>query len=78
MSFGTVMTHCLGCRLQYQLVSNSIEQRYCNLTTNSTGVIIFPSIVVFYCSLYAPDMKRMTLNPLVDVSVVFMESYFTD
>ena len=40
--------------------------------------MICPSIVVFSCSVYAPDVNMITQNPLVDVSVVFMAPYFTD
>ena len=57
---GTVMTWCLDCWFQYQLVSIFIEQRYFSLTTNSPSVIICPSIVVFYCSIYAPDVNMIT------------------
>ena len=47
---GTVITCCWRCWLQYQLISTCIEQRYCDLTTNYTAFIIFPSIVVLSCS----------------------------
>ena len=56
---GTVMKWCLGCWLQYQLVSICIEQRYFALTTNSPAVIICTSIVVFLCSAYSPDVNMI-------------------
>ena len=55
-----------------------IEQRYFALTTNSPAVIIFPSIVVFHCSVYADDVNTITQNQLVHVSVVFMDPYLPD
>ena len=42
------MTCCLGCWLQYQLVSTCIELRYFDLTTNSPAVIFFHQLLWFY------------------------------
>ena len=55
-----------------------IEKIYCALTTNSPAVIMFPSIVVFPCSVYAPDVNMKTKNSLVYLSVVFMAPYVPD
>ena len=59
-------------------MSTCIEQIYCDLTTNSPEVIICPSIVVFSCSLYHYDVKMITENPSVLLSVVFMDPYLPD
>ena len=55
-----------------------IELRYRALTNNYPAVTICPSIVLFSCSVYAPDLNMKTKNPLVDVSVVFMDPYLPD
>ena len=57
---GTLMTCCWGCWFQYQLVSTYTEQIYCALTSNSRAVIVFPSIVVLSCSVYAYDVNMIT------------------
>ena len=47
VSVGTITLCCSGCGFQYQLVFSFMDQRYCDLTTNSSEEINCPSIVVF-------------------------------
>ena len=57
---GTVLACCWGCWFQYQLVSTCTEKRYFTFTTNSPTVIIYPSIFVLSCSIYASDVNMKT------------------
>ena len=59
---GTVINCCWGCLIQNQLVISCIEQRYCDFTTNSPAVMIFPSIVVLSCNIYDSDVKMIKSN----------------
>ena len=55
-----------------------MEQRYYALTTNAPAEITCPSIVVFFCSVYASEMNWMTYNQFFVFSAVLMPQYIPD
>ena len=72
---GTIITCCCFFWSQYQLVFSWIHLIYCALKTSSPADIICTSHVVSYFKVYASETNLITYYPIVDVSVVFMESY---
>ena len=54
---GTMILCCSGCLTQYQLLFSWMEQIDCAFATNSPVEIIYPSIVVLFCSVYASKMN---------------------
>ena len=76
--FRTAITCCCGCWYQNQLLLSFINQIYCALITSFPAFIIYPSIVVLYCNVYASNVNRISLKIYFYVSVVLMASYFPD
>ena len=75
---GTTMVCCSGCFFQHQLVFSCLYQRYCALKNNSPAEITCPSIVLFFCTMYASEMNWMTINLFYVLSAVLMAPYIPD